>query len=96
MTGKLICTARATHRPRNLARYVADDDSFVIASLQPTAGAGTSQWTAGQPALDRVRFRCPSCSSDYQFRSERLHAFLIAERPSGATRRDVSELEAAF
>lgn len=96
-SGKLVCTARGAHRSRTLATYHADDDMFLVSSKQPmVAGEQVAHYARGvSPGLTRVRFRCPSCTRDLQFKSETLLAFLLIELPSGATRRDLSRLEAA-
>lgn len=95
-SGKLVCTARGAHKSRTLAIYNADDGIFVISSKQPmVTGSPVTHYVRGSQSLERVRFRCPSCTRDLQFKSETLLAFLLIELPSGATRRDLSRLEAA-
>lgn len=98
-TGKVICTARGTHKPRVLGAYnVEDDGFFTLTSKQPVIGGqGTTYYDpATNAGVSRLRVRCPSCRSDFQFTAETISQFLRMDLPSGATRRDLSRLEASI
>jgi hypothetical protein len=86
--GKVVCTGRRTHKKRDLARYEADAEGFVLTSLQPSSGPGTVVY----PGVEHIRFKCPSCPRDLRFLASTFHVFLTADTPKKS--KDVSALGA--
>jgi hypothetical protein len=88
--GKIVCTGTREnpHASRTLAKYVLNDETFLLTSTQ--AGGGTTTY----PGVERVRFRCPSCSQDHRYKAETLHKFMAADLPNGSTYRNLAVLGA--
>lgn len=88
--GKIVCTGSQDnrHRSRTPAKYVLDEDTFLLISTQAIGGV------TNFPGVERVRFRCPSCSQDHRFKAETLHAFMVDELPNDSTARNLSVLGA--
>ncbi len=88
--GKIVCTGtrEKPHKRRTLAKYVLNDETFLLISTQAD-GDVTSY-----PGVERVRFRCPSCVQDHRFKAETLHTFMAEDLPNGSTYRNLAGLGA--
>ncbi len=88
---KLLCTGRASHRPRTIGKFgLIAEGGFSIQVRSPDNDAGI--WDIYMPPMlaseSSVHLRCPTCGRDMRFKSAEFERFLRED--TGSKRRDVS------